>query len=280
MRAIAVCMRLALRTAVALGACLAGTASANDPNTLTDEEKRAGFELLFNGRDLRGWEPEMGPWELKDGPWKVEEGAIYFQGDCPGFPALACCKLVPPDFDLRFEWKEAPSSKSGLQGHFIIGTHGAMTQNGWAGWLFCSYFAGERGINVRAAEVSVPIKFAGVSMSETPRKDAKRPPGKWNTARMVCKGPLFQHWLNGEKIVEIDLRHGDWLKLENEPGNPLLDQWFKVRTRGFGLAIENTDAPAWFRSIKVRAIPKDEEIATGKSQRQESKSEGGNTKKR
>ena len=79
---------------------------------------------------------------------------------------------------------------------------------------------------------------------------------------MVCKGPLFQRWLNGKKILEVDLRHGKWLKLEKQPGNPLLDQWFKVRAQGLRLEIENTDVPAWYRGIKVRAIAKDEDIET------------------
>ena len=98
----------------------------------------------------------MTGWTLKDGPWKVLDGAIYFQADQSGFPALTYWrKPIPADFDFRFEWKETPSSKSGLQGHFAIGTHGAMMENGWAGWLCCSYFAGERGINLRTSEFSV-----------------------------------------------------------------------------------------------------------------------------
>jgi hypothetical protein len=238
-----------------------GVVSAADPNALTEEEKRAGFELLFNGHNLRGWGPAMTPWELEDGPWKVHDGAIYFQADQPGFPSLAYQrKTIPADFDLRFQWKESPAGTSGLQGHFSIGTYGAMTETGWTGRLWCSYSAGERDINLFTDEISVPVKFAGVSMSATPCKNAKRPAGKWNEARMVCKGPLFQNWLNGEKIVEVDLRQGNWLKLEKEPGSLLLDQWMKVRTRGFCLAIDNSDVPAWYRGLKVRAIPADEAI--------------------
>ena len=39
---------------------------AESLNTLTDEEKNTGFELLFNGKDLEGWEQK--------GNWKVEDG--------------------------------------------------------------------------------------------------------------------------------------------------------------------------------------------------------------
>ena len=51
-------------------------ARAETLNTLTDEEKNAGFELLFNGKDLEGWEQK--------GNWKVEEGAFGRAGQGAG----------------------------------------------------------------------------------------------------------------------------------------------------------------------------------------------------
>ncbi len=93
---------------------------------------------------------------------------------------------------------------------------------------------------------------------------------------MICKGPLFLHWLNGEKILEVDLRNGKWLKLKDESGNPLLDQWFKVRSDRFRLEIDNTDVPAWFRNFKVRAVAKDEEIEAGNSERKHNASVSAN----
>src|SRR5690242_3524298 len=44
------------------------------PNTLTAEEQAAGWQLLFNGKDLTGWKGYK-----KDAPgaaWVVEDGAI------------------------------------------------------------------------------------------------------------------------------------------------------------------------------------------------------------
>lgn len=37
------------------------------PNTLTAEEKREGFMLLFNGKDLSGWDGDPLLWSVKDG---------------------------------------------------------------------------------------------------------------------------------------------------------------------------------------------------------------------
>jgi hypothetical protein len=40
---------------------------AEPPNTLTAAEKRDGYILLFNGKDLSGWDGEPGLWSVKDG---------------------------------------------------------------------------------------------------------------------------------------------------------------------------------------------------------------------
>jgi hypothetical protein len=79
---------------------------------------------------------------------------------------------------------------------------------------------------------------------------------------MLCKGPRFQHWLNGKKILDIDLRDGNWMK-NQQSGSPLLDKWTKVKTRGFRLLLDRIGGAAWYRNIKVRAIPKGEELASG-----------------
>ena len=47
---------------------LAGLAAAGGPhNVLTDEEKQEGYELLFNGKNLLGWDGDPQLWSVKDG---------------------------------------------------------------------------------------------------------------------------------------------------------------------------------------------------------------------
>jgi len=40
---------------------------AGEPNTLTPEEKKAGYILLFNGRNLDGWNGDPEAWSVEDG---------------------------------------------------------------------------------------------------------------------------------------------------------------------------------------------------------------------
>jgi len=242
-----------------LAACGGDTfAQDSNPNVLTNEEKDAGFELLFNGRDLEGWEPATSGLDLKDGPWKVQDGAIYFPKESIGFPALTWRNAAPADFELRFEWKEAPMNATGLQGHVTLSTAGASVKHGWTGSLVCGCFAAGRRVCVKTVEVSVPVKFSGKSVSMAPSKDALRAPGKWNKSRLVYEGPKIQHWLNGEKVVEVNLLDGAFVDTEMEPWKSLVERWFDVRSNGLGIQIENADVPAWFRDIKLRPIPREE----------------------
>ena len=79
-------------------------AVAEDPNTLTDEEQKTGFQLLFNGKDLEGWK--------HGGNWVVKDGVISRQGR--GGSLVYTVRKVPDNFELRFHWKVAKGSNCGV----------------------------------------------------------------------------------------------------------------------------------------------------------------------
>ena len=71
------CISLAFLLLVACGAKNeAETPSPSQkPNTLTTEEKAAGWRLLFNGENLTGWRG-IGIEGTPEGHWIIENGAI------------------------------------------------------------------------------------------------------------------------------------------------------------------------------------------------------------
>lgn len=87
----------------------AGGSEQHPPNTLTPEEARQGYELLFNGRDLEGWDGDPDH-------WSVSGGAIV--GSTDGRPLGSNTFLVSQrefgNFDLRFEVK-LRNGNSGMQ---------------------------------------------------------------------------------------------------------------------------------------------------------------------
>ncbi len=212
--------------AAALMVCLAGLAGgAADPNALTDEERQAGFELLFNGRDLEGWQHK--------GNWTVEDGAITRTGR--GGSLTYRVKKVPDDFELRFQWKVAEGSNSGV-----------YYRPGQYEYQILDNRKHKDGRNPRTSAASLYFCMA-------PSKDATRPAGQWNTGRIVCKGTVIQHWLNGGKVIGFDYADAKWaanVEMLRQRGADL-------KARGGSLSLQDHGDPVWYRGIKLRTLGPD-----------------------
>jgi hypothetical protein len=206
----------------------AGPAAADNPNTLTDEEKKAGFELVFNGADLEGWEHK--------GNWKVEDGAITRTGK--GGQLTYKVKPIPDDFELRFEWKVAKGSNSGV-----------YYRPGQYEYQILDNAVHADGKNPRTSAASLYFCMA-------PSKDATRPVGEWNQARIVCRGTVIQHWLNGVKVIDFDYADPKWAKDVER----LRQRGGELAQRGGHLWLQDHGDPVWYRGIKLRALGKDEQL--------------------
>lgn len=204
-------------------------ALAAQPNTLAPDEQAAGFELLFDGRDLAGWKHA--------GNWKVVDGAITREGK--GGSLVYETKKVPDDFELRFEWKVAEGSNSGV-------------------YYRPTQYEYQILDNARHADGKNPrTSAASLYFAMAPSEDATRPVGEWNEGRIVAKGTVIEHWLNGKPVVSFDYADPKWAKevetLKLRGGD--------VAARGAHLSLQDHGDPVWYRSIRLRTIPADEKVA-------------------
>lgn len=211
--------------AVALAGLLSfalSAAAADCPNALSEEEQKAGFELLFDGVDFAGWSQK--------GNWKVEEGAIFRAGR--GGELVYDAKPLPDDFELRFEWKVAKGSNSGV--------YYRPTQYEYQ---ILDNQTHPDGRNPRTSAASLYFCMA-------PSHDATRPVGQWNSGRIVCKGTVIQHWLNGQKVVGFDYADPKYAKevdlLRRRGGD--------LTRRGEKLHLQDHGDPVWYRGIKLRKL--------------------------
>lgn len=220
--------RLSLCLALILTFAPVALLRADEANQLTSDEKANGFELLFNGQDLEGWK--------QSGNWKVTDGVIERTGG--GGDIVYDVKPIPDDFDLRFEWKVAPGSNSGV--YYRPGQYEYQILD-----------------NQKHRDGKTPdTSAASLYYCIAPSHDATKEPGQWNTGRIVCQGTVIQHWLNGEKVVDIDYTNPDLA----EKVEKLRKRGAKLDSRGAKLKLQDHGDPVWYRSIRLRELDGTQEL--------------------
>lgn len=191
-------------------------------NTLSSEEKNLGFELIFNGTDYKGWDNK--------GNWGIEDGAIARKDKGGGITFTT--KKIPDNFELRFEWKVGKGSNSGL--YYRPGQYEYQ--------ILDNKVHGD-GKNPRTSAASLYFCMP-------PSKDETRPVGEWNEGRIVCKGSVIQHFLNGVKVIDFDYKDAKYaweVELLKYRGA-------NMEARGANLHIQDHGDPAWFRNLKLREL--------------------------
>ncbi|MBB5033997.1 3-keto-disaccharide hydrolase [Prosthecobacter vanneervenii] len=189
-----------------------------------------GFESLFDGKTLNGWK--------NDGNWAVENGEIARVKR--GGPLTYEKATVPDDFELRFDWKVSKGCNSGV-----------YYRPGQYEYQLLDNANSSYGENPRSCAAALYFCMA-------PTKDVVKPFEQWNEARIICKGSVIQHWLNGEKVVDFDYADPRWseaVKLVSYRGTDLTK-------RGGHLWLQDHGAPVWFRNLRWRAIPADEPLVS------------------
>jgi hypothetical protein len=205
------------------------------PNTLTDQERKAGFKLLFDGKSTEGWRGYK-----KDKPegWEAVDGALKRMD--PKAPDLIT-KDQFEAFELLIDYKISPGGNSGIMFH-VAETNGP------------SYATGP--------EIQVQDNVAGHDPQKSgwlyqlykPDTDATKPAGQWNSMRILIapKGQKSAVWMNGQKYYEFEKGSADWdakvkaSKFKDMPG-------FGKQTKGY-ICLQNHGDEVEFRNIKVRVI--------------------------
>lgn len=188
-----------------------------------------GFQPLFDGKTFAGW-------EQKGNNWVIEDGAFYRKAK--GGQLTYTARTVPDDFELRFEWKVSKGCNSGV-----------YYRPGQYEYQVLDNANSPYGENPRQAAASLFFCMA-------PSKDATKPFGEWNEGRVVCKGTVIQHWLNGEKVIDFDYTDPKWAK-EVEL---LRIRGANLAARGGQIWLQDHGADVWFRNLRLREIPAEEQL--------------------
>jgi hypothetical protein len=227
------------------------------PNTLSAEEQRDGWRLLFDGRTFNGWRG-LGYDSVPTAHWKIENGAIrkIADGDVPrlpdGQPAAGGDLMTRDtyrDFELTWDWRISRAGNSGVKYNVSEEISMANAPNHAA--LGFEYQMLDDSLH---EDNKVPSHRAGAlyDLIAPNANKTLKPVGEWNSSRLVFRGNHGEHWLNGVKVVEFDL------------DTPLMDsalarskyksiQNFAQRRAGHIVLQDHVDE-VYFRNIKIRRL--------------------------
>jgi hypothetical protein len=83
-------------------------------NTLSEAERKEGWQLLFDGKSTGSWRG-YGKTTFPDSGWAVQEGLLMVKGDNPTVKGRdIVTRKEFGDFELRLEFKLAPEASSGI----------------------------------------------------------------------------------------------------------------------------------------------------------------------
>lgn len=238
-----------LSIALLLHVCTYVSGQAQGVNTLSAQEKKEGWKLLFNGRDVSGWHTYGA--KGVGSAWRIDQGALKL--DVPvraGNKAVNGGDLVTDeaftgDFEFRTEWKVERFTNSGI---FFFVQEEPQYKNIFNTGLELQVLddAIYEGASENTHRAGDFFSVANARVREL------NPVGAWNQVVFTLKKHKLTVTLNGYAIQEHDLDSADWkqrVKTSKLNAAPLSKGQFTGH-----IGLQDWGSSVWFRNVKVRKL--------------------------
>jgi hypothetical protein len=200
-------------------------------NELTEQEKKDGWVLLFDGKTSEGWT------NLKSA--NIEDGCInpFKSGNY-----VTYAKEKYGNFVLACDFKVSKGCNSGI----FIRTGEAKDPV-------------QTGIEIQVMDSAGKEKMSkhdcgAIYDLVAPTKNPMKPAGEWNHIEITCDKSKIKVVLNGEAIAEADL--DQWTEAGKSPDGTKnkFTKALKDFPREGLLGFQDHGQPCWFKNIKVKKL--------------------------
>lgn len=226
-------MRCTGRTLNAIALALALTVAApaiGADNELTPEEKAAGWQLLFNGKDTTGWKCNTG----KPIATPVEDGSLLPHKS--GGYVIVYDKPFG-DFKLQCDVKMSDEEcNSGI--FFRVGNLKNPIYSGFEVQVFNSK---ETGMH----------DFGAIYDLVPPKKNLNKGTNEWNHVELTCKGPNITVTVNGEEVATMNC--DDYPERGKRPDGSKHKFGVAIKDlpRSGYLGFQDHGHKCWFKNVKL-----------------------------
>jgi hypothetical protein len=217
--------------------------AASGVNVLTEEEKAAGWRLLFNGASFAGWRNFKRD-DIRPG-WQVRDGVLICADPSNAGDLITTDQFSA--FELQLEYNISEAGNSGIMYH--------VSEAGGAAWASGPEFQLED--NVKAKD---PIRcgwlYGLYQPPDDPKTgkplDATKPVGEWNHVRLVVSPEKCEHWINGVKYFEYVIGSEDFNARVAQSKFGRMPLFAKAGTGH--IALQGDHGQVSFRNIKIRPL--------------------------
>jgi hypothetical protein len=257
---------------IAAGALLtAGLVAAQTHNQLTPNEKTQGWILLFDGKSFDGWEDPAKKTPAGDS-FSIEDGTLKAKSRPQITEDLFSIRKFR-DFDLQFDWRISKAGNSGLKYRIqqriplkpVVSkrfetqveeayANPAPRANGMAeyvvGFEYQCIDNNDNPDGRRGGSHASGALYDFVA----PSAMVVKPVGEFNHSRLVVRGSHVEHWLNGVKVVDTDLKApaiGEASAKRWGTGSKVAEFLTKQPVEECPISLQNHGDEAWFRDIKI-----------------------------
>lgn len=210
-------------------------------NTLSKQEMKDGWKLLFDGKTMSEWHKFNGDAIGKN--WQIVDGAMTFDPANKDGGDLVTNEAYE-NFEFSIDWKIQDCGNSGIM------------YNVQEGDYFAPYLTGpEMQVldNKCHPDAKIITHRAGDlydMITATP--ETVKPAGEWNRAKIVSRNGQMEFWLNGTKGVEFTMHNAEWKAMV---AKSKFKDWKDFgRFRSGKIALQDHGDRVAFKNIKIKNL--------------------------
>lgn len=206
-------------------------------NTISDEERADGWQLLFDGKTLDGWmtsgeQPSKTP---------VEDGCIN-PHKCGHYMMVPMRKFS--DFALSLDFKISKGCNSGI----FVHTYSLTPRPG-------------KDVGFNGVEIAID-DTPGAGFHDTgavydlakPSRNAMKPIGEWNHIEVTCDKSIIDVVLNGEAVTHMDMAQFTQKNRRPDGSEHKFDIVYKDHPHEGYIGLQDHGSPCWFKNIKLKPL--------------------------
>jgi hypothetical protein len=223
---------------------------SQQPNSLTTQEKKEGWKLLFDGKSVKNWHAygkrNVGP------SWKIEEQALMLDASkrtgnkTEGGGDLVTNEVFKGDFEFKIEWKVSSLANSGI---FLFVTENDAYKEIYHTGLELQvldnaiYKDAKDDNKKRAGDLYGVVSTAIMEV---------KPVGEWNLIHVVNKKGTVKVFMNDFEIHDVKFNSNEWKESISKSilkDAPVGKGKFEGR-----IGLQDWGSTVYFRNIKIKTF--------------------------